>query len=164
MLLTVSRGHTRYVVVTDQAIITVERRSAEEQRQASTAALVVGGGMAGALLAALVDLMGLPGGPTRLYLRPFETPPLASMTEVLTCWASEVPAELVEARGWPRVEGYRPVTFYPRGLIESLELTPWRLTMTLRREAARMVTLSLYPWDQRPFRTHFAQAGYAVRP
>jgi hypothetical protein len=44
MALTVSYGHARHVVVTDEAIITVERRSAEERRQASVAALIVGEG------------------------------------------------------------------------------------------------------------------------
>ena len=68
MVLTVSYGHARHVVVTDEAIITVERRSAEERRQTSTAALIVGGGVMGALLAVIVDQLGLPGGPMRLYL------------------------------------------------------------------------------------------------
>jgi len=98
----------------------------------------------------------------RLYLRPMETPPLSQMTEVLTCWASEVPPELSGERGWPAVEAFRPVTFYPRNHIESLELTAWRLTMTLRREAARVVTLAVYPWDYRRFREHLAQAGYLI--
>jgi hypothetical protein len=162
MRITVSPGHAQYVVVTDEAIITVERRSSEERRQAGTAALIVGGGVMGAVLAALVDLLGLPGGPTRLYLRPLETPPLSGMTEVLTCWAAEVPSELASERGWPSVEPFRPVTFYPRVLIESLDLTAWRLKMTLRREAARVVTLPLYPWDLRRFRSHLQEAGYVI--
>jgi len=162
MTLTVSYGPVRHVVVTDEAIITVERRSAEERRQASIAALVVGGGMMGALLAALVDQLGLPGGPTRLYLRPHATPGLAEMTEVLTCWASEVPPELLSEHRWPRVEGFRPVTFYPRAVIESLVVTPWRLRMTLKREAARHVQVPLAPWAYRKVRAHLSRAGYAV--
>jgi len=127
MALTVAYGPVRHVVVSDEAIITVERRSAEEARHASIAMLLMGGGMMGALLAALVDQLGLPGGPTRLYLRPRATPGLAEMTEVLTCWASEVPPELLNEHRWPRVEGFRPVTFYPRSVIESLVVTPWQL-------------------------------------
>ena len=163
MPLTISYGHARHVVVTDEAIITVERRSAEERRQASIAALVVGGGMMGALLATLVDQLGLPGGPMRLYLRPHATPGLAEMTEVLTCWASEVPSELLNERRWPRVEGYRPVTFYPRTLIESLVVTPWQLKMTLKREAARHIDVPLTPWAYRKVRAHLSRAGYAIR-
>ena len=106
MALTVSHGHARHLVVTDEAIITVERRSEEERRQASIAALVVGGGVMGALLAALVDQLGLPGGPMRLYLRPHATPSLAEMTEVLTCWASEVPPELLNERAHLYRAGY----------------------------------------------------------
>jgi hypothetical protein len=124
MALTVSYGHARHVVVTDEAIITVERRSEEEWRQASTAALVVGGGVMGALLAALVDQLGLPGGPMRL-----------------------------------RVEGFRPATFYPRAIIESLVVTPWQLKMTLKREAARHVDVPLAPWTYRKVRAHLSRAG-----
>ncbi|HEY2941298.1 MAG TPA: hypothetical protein VGN09_02585 [Vicinamibacteria bacterium] len=160
MILTVSYGHARHVVVTDEAIITVERRSAEERRQASTVALAVGGGVLGALLAAVVDRLGLPGGPTRLYLPPHDTPRLAEMTEVLTCWAAEVPTELAEERGWPKVEGFRPVTFYPRAAIHSLTLSRWRLTLTLKREAARHVDVFLAPWDYRKVRAHLTRAGY----
>lgn len=160
MVLTVSHGHARYVVVTDDAIITVERRSAEERRQASTVAWAVGGGVLGALLAGLVDRLGLPGGPTRLYLRARETPPLAEMTDVLTCWASEVPSSLAEERGWPKVEPFRPVTFYPRIAIASLELRPWYLRMTLKREAAREIAVPLAPWDYRKVRAHLSRAGY----
>ena len=162
MGLTVSYGPARHVVVTDEAIITVERRSAEEQRQASIAALIVGGGMMGALLATLVDQLGLPGGPMRLYLRPHATPGLSEMTEVLTCWASEVPPELLNERRWPRVEGFRPVTFYPRSIIESLAVTPWQLKMTLRREAARHIDVPLAPWSYRKVRAHLSRAGYVL--
>jgi hypothetical protein len=162
MALTICYGHARHVVVTDEAIITVERRSAEERRQASIAALVVGGGMMGALLAALVDQLGLPGGPTRLYLRPHATPSVAEMKEVLTCWASEVPPELLNEHRWPRVEGFRPVTFYPRAIIESLWVSPWQLTMTLKREAARHIDVPLAPWAYRKVRAHLSRAGYAV--
>ena len=164
MSLTISYGHARHVVVTDDAIITVERRSEEERRQASTAALIVGGGVMGALLATLVDQLGLPGGPMRLYLRPHATPGVAEMTEVLTCWASEVPPELLNERRWPRVEGFRPVTFYPRAIIESLVVTPWQLKMTLRREAARQIDVPLAPWTYRKVRAHLSRAGYVLAP
>ena len=163
MPLTVAYGPIRHVVVTDEAIITVERRSEEERRQASIAALVVGGGMMGALLAALVDQLGLPGGPMRLYLRPHATPSLAEMTDVLTCWASEVPPELLREHRWPRVEGFRPVTFYPRSVIESLMVTPWQLRMTLKREAARHIEVPLAPWAYRKVRAHLARAGYSLQ-
>jgi len=162
MALTISHGHARHVVVTDEAIITVERRSAEERRQASIAALVVGGGMMGALLAALVDQLGLPGGPMRLYLRPHATPGLGEMTDVLTCWASEVPPELLNEHRWPKVEGFRPVTFYPRAAIESLVVTPWQLKMTLKREAARHIDVPLAPWAYRKVRAHLLRAGYVL--
>lgn len=47
MELTVARSYSDYLVVTDLAILHVERRSAEERRQAGTILLVMGGQRAG---------------------------------------------------------------------------------------------------------------------
>jgi hypothetical protein len=158
--LTVSRSYSDYLVVTDMAILRVERRSDEERRQASMIVLVVGG-VVGPLLAALVQWLGLPGGPARLYLRPSGTPELHEMRDVLTCWAADAPAELIAHPRWPRVEPHRPVTFYPRSLIESVELLAWGgMLLTLRREAAREVRLSLPLWGRERVRRHLRSAGY----
>lgn len=162
-LLTISRAYGQYVVVTDDAIIRVERRSEEEQRQASAIVLAVGG-IVGPVLAAISDRIGMPGGPTRLYLRPRDVPPLAQLTEVTTCWASDVPAELAALVGWPNVESFRPVTFYPRAAIAMLGLSRWRgLELTLKREAAPEVVLPVPPWHQARVRQHLAKAGYPSR-
>src|SRR5574341_106800 len=119
MDLTVAEAFGHYVVVTDDAIVRVERRSEEEKRQVSTIAFVVGG-VVGPVLAALAERVGIPGGPTKLYLRPSGPPPLDEMTDVKTWWASEVPREVAELPAWPKVEGFRPVTFYPRRVITAV--------------------------------------------
>lgn len=160
--LTVSRSYSDYLVVTDLAIVRVERRSEEERRQASMILLVVGG-VIGPLLAALVEWLGLPGGPARLYLRPSATPELDEMRDVLTCWAADAPPDLIAHPSWPKVEPHRPVTFYPRSLIESVELSAWGgLLLVLRREAAREVRLAFPPWGRERVRRHLRRAGYAL--
>jgi len=161
--LTISRAYGQYVVVTDDAIIRVERRSEEEQRQASAIVLAVGG-IVGPVLAAISDRIGMPGGPTRLYLRHRDMPPLGQLSDVTTCWASEVPTEVAVLVGWPRVEPYRPVTFYPRAAIAMAGLSRWRgLELTLKREAAREVVLPVPPWHQARIQRHLERAGYPYR-
>ena len=160
--LTVSRSYARYVVVTDEAVITVERRSEEERRRASTLALVIGGVM-GPVLAAILDRVGSPGGPVKLYLRGWDTPSLSEMREVTTCWASEVPGELATVPEWPQVEAFRPVTFYPRVAIATVRFSRWQgLQFTLRREAAREVAVPIPPWDRGRIKRRLMKAAYPV--
>jgi len=54
------------------------------------------------------------------------------------------------------------VTFYPRAIIQSLVVTPWQLKMTLKREAAREIDVTLAPWDYRKVRAHLFRAGYVL--
>lgn len=164
MDLTVAQAYAHFVVVADDAIVRVERRSEEERRQVSTIAFVVGG-VLGPLLAALAERVGMPGGPTRLYLRPHGPPPLAEMSEVETWWASDVPGELSGLPQWPRVEGFRPVTFYPRRAIAAVRILPWRgLVLTLNREVAREATLAMPAWHHPRIRRHLREAGYPLVP
>jgi hypothetical protein len=164
MDLTVSRAYARYVVISDPAIITVERRSDEELRQTRSIATSLPS-FAGPVVAAIADRMGLPGGPVRLYLRRTEVPPVGQMMEVLTCWSSDVPPELAALAGWPKVESYRPVTFYPRTAIEAVGLSWWRgIVVTLKREAARDVSIPLPAWDRPKVRSHLLKAGYLLQP
>jgi hypothetical protein len=163
MDLTVSRAYARYVVISDPAIITVERRSEEELRQTRSIATSLPS-FAGPVVAAIADRVGLPGGPVKLYLRPSAVPPVSELTDVLTCWTSDVPDELTALPGWPKVESYRPVTFYPRAVIEGLMLSWWRgIVLTLAREAAREVAIPLPAWDRPRVRTHLLKAGYRLR-
>jgi hypothetical protein len=160
--LTVSWGYEHYVVVMDDAIVRVERRSEEEKRQVSSIALAVGWAI-GPILAAVADRMGMPGGPTKLYLRHAELPLPSAMRDVATCWAADVPGDLASLPGWPRVESFRPVTFYPRAAIAAVRLTPWRgIELTLQREAAREVTLPVPVWRHRQIREHLRRARYPV--
>ena len=125
--------------------------------------MLVGGAIVGPPLAALAEWVGLPGGPTRLYLPRRATPELQAMRDVFTCWASDVPVELALHPHWPRVESFRPVTFYPRASIESARRDRWGgLLLCLRREAAREVVLPLPLWGRRRLLGHLRQAGYPL--
>ena len=107
MEVTVAEAFEHYILVTDDAIVRVERRSEEERRRLSTIVFVVGGIM-GPVLAALADRVGMPGGPTKLYLRSQGPPPLAEMMDVKTWWASDVPAELSAWRPGREWRGFVP--------------------------------------------------------
>jgi ketosteroid isomerase-like protein len=65
---TVSTTYGDHVIVTEHAIIHVERRSEEERRQASWLMLTLGG-VLGALVAAVADRVGMPGGPLTPVVR-----------------------------------------------------------------------------------------------
>ncbi len=162
MELTLATSYSEHVMVTDLAIVRVERRSEEELRRAATIVLVAGG-IVGPLVAAVAQRLGGPGGPSRLYLRPQATPGLAEMRDVFTCWAADAPEELTAHPKWPKIESYRPVTFYPRAGIEAVVVSRLnRLRLTLRREASRQVALALPFWGRRPVEAHLRRAGYPV--
>jgi len=162
MDVTVSRSYLHHVVVTPDAIARVERRSAEEARRASYLALTVGG-VVGPILAVVADRLGMPGGPTPLHLHPHDPPHPREMAHVTTFWAADLPEELAALRGWPRVEGFRPVTVYPRALIRRIQLG-WRegLVLSLDREASPEVALRLPAWDHRRMRRALEAAGYPI--
>ncbi len=159
---TVASVYAEHVVIMDEAIAVVERRSPEERRQASSIALAIGG-IVGPVLASVAQYIGMPGGPTRLYLRASDVPPLREMTDVVTCWAADVPADVSALPGWPQVDGWRPVTFYPRTAVASVRVSRWcGLELTLDREAAREVKLPLPAWRRKHAVDHLTRAGYRV--
>jgi hypothetical protein len=160
--LTVCRTYASFVLIADEGLVQVERRSDEERRQAASVAFAVGG-VLGPALAAVLARVGMPGGPTRLYLRGHDLPAFPAITDVTTCWAADAPADLVARPDWPRVEGYRPVTFYPRGQLADVALSMWHgITLRLKREAAPVVSLPIAPWDHARARLHLERAGYPL--
>jgi hypothetical protein len=117
----------------------------------------------GPVLAAVADRIGMPGGPTRLYLRHGELPPLAEMADVTTCWAADVPEALSRLPGWPEVEPFRPITFYPRQRIARLRLSRLLgLVMTLDREASALVALPVAAWHYSRVRQALLRVGYPM--
>lgn len=162
MDLTVATSYGQHVVISPLAIVRLERRSAEEVRRASSITLSVGG-VVGPVLAAVADRVGMPSGPTRLYLRHRELPPLVEMADVTTCWAADVPEALTSLPGWPEVESFRPITFYPRRRIARLRLSRLLgLVMILDREAAPRVALPVAPWHYSRVKQALVRVGYPI--
>lgn len=162
MEVTVATSYRHHVVVTPLAIVRVERRSEDEARQTASIAFSVGG-ILGPVLAAIAARVGMPGGPTRLYLLHSDPPTLAEMTDVLTCWASDVPLEITRLPGWPEVEGFRPVTFYPRSVIASVRLSVIDgLVLDLARTSGAGVTLPVPAWSRAKVRRALVKDGYPL--
>lgn len=162
MEVTVATAYRQHVVITPLAIARVERRSEEEVRQTSSIALSIGG-LVGPVLAAIAQRVGMPGGPTRLYLLHSDPPALADMTEVFTCWAADVPAEITRLPGWPIVEGFRPVTFYPRRAIATVRLSRMGgLVLELTREVAPRIVLPVPAWQHAKVRRALSRDGYRL--
>ncbi len=164
MELTVATSYRQHVVITPLVIARVERRSEEEVRQTSSIALSVGG-LVGPVLAAIAQRVGMPGGPTRLYLLHSDPPALAEMTKVFTCWAADIPTEVTRLPRWPVVEGFRPVTFYPRSAIASVRLSFFGgLTLDLGKESSSRVALPVPVWQHRRIRNALIGGGYSLVP
>jgi hypothetical protein len=162
MEVTVATSYRHHVVVTPLAIVRVERRSEDEARQTASIAFSVGG-ILGPVLAAIAARVGMPGGPTRLYLLHSDPPALAEMTEVFTCWASDVPPEISRLPGWPQVEGFRPVTFYPRSVLAAVRLSVIDgLVLDVARASGAGVTLPVPAWSRGKVRRALLRDGYPL--
>ena len=162
MEVTLATSYRHHVLITPLAIVRVERRSEQEMRQTSSIAFSVGG-LVGPVLAAIAARVGMPGGPTRLYLLHSDPPVLAEMADVLTCWASDVPVEITRLPGWPVVEGFRPVTFYPRSIIAAIRLALFEgLVLDLARDSGAHVTLPVPARHQARVRRALLRAGYPL--
>ncbi len=140
MELTVCAGIYDCLVITDHALVVVQVSTPEETKARAGRHLF--GGLLGAAVAG--DGGSLLGGGTQSILnlgngKP--VPPLHHIGSVMTCFASEVPAELADSPGWPKVPEYRRVTFYPRTLINSISIS-WTgaLRATLPHSGADLET------------------------
>jgi hypothetical protein len=114
-------GQHERLVVTDHALVLVQVSTAQD----SQAVLAhVFGGLLGA---AIAEQSGgsLLGGGSQSVLNlgnAKAVPPLHHIQTVTTCFASEVPPELAESHGWPKVPDFRTVVFYPRTLISEVHV------------------------------------------
>jgi hypothetical protein len=164
MEVTVASSYRQHVVVTPLAIARVERRSEDEVRQTSSIAFSVGG-LVGPVLAAIAERVGMPGGPTRLYLLHSDPPALAEMADVFTCWAADVPPEITRLPRWPAVEGFRPVTFYPRAALASVRLSFFGgLSLDVGKAPSSRVKLPVPPWQHGRIRSALVGGGYPLAP
>ncbi len=121
MDITVCSGQHERLVITDHALVAVQVSSPQD-RQAVLAHVF--GGLLGAAVAeqSAGSFLGS-GSQSLLNLGNARAiPPFHHIQAVTTCFASEVPAELSESDGWPRLADHRSVTFYPRTLISEVRV------------------------------------------
>ncbi|MFI5183120.1 MAG: hypothetical protein ACHQNV_01880, partial [Vicinamibacteria bacterium] len=75
------------------------------------------------------------------------------------------PHEVTRLPRWPVVEGFRPVTFYPRSAIASVRLSLLEgLTLSLGKAAISRVTLPVPMWHHRRIREALDAGRYPLAP
>jgi hypothetical protein len=150
------------VIVTDLAIIVVApdpTKTKALQTGASMAGHIAGGAMGGALAAGYARS----SSNSLLNLGDAEpVPPLAHMSRVVSCWPSEVPAELSGLEGWPKLAEVRALTFYPRGVIGEVKLSfTGEMTLTLPGVGPDVKT-GVNFWQVGKAKSHLKNAGYRL--
>ncbi len=104
------------LVITDHALVAIQLSTPEERRAQATAHLF--GGLLGAAMAGGGSSLLGGGRENSLNLGDgTPVPPLHHMQRIVKCFVSEVPPELSQSQGWPKVADFRPVVFYPRTVI-----------------------------------------------
>jgi hypothetical protein len=150
------------VIVTDMAIIVVAPDPGKTRAMRAGAA-VAGHIAAGAIGGALGRGVGPSVGGSLLNLGDGQAvPPLAHMTRTTTCWPSEVPDELSTLADWPRIAPGRPLTFYPRSVVDSVRLS-WtgQLKITLVGQGLD-VEAGVNFWQVPKAKAHLMRAGYRI--
>lgn len=122
MEITVCASSYERLVITDHALVCIQVTTPEEAK--SRAAAHFFGGLLGAAIAG--DGGSLLGGGQMSILNLGDgtpVPPLHHIKTVVKCFASEVPDDLAQSGGWPKVAPFRQVVFYPRLLIGEVSLS-----------------------------------------
>jgi hypothetical protein len=164
MELEVFRASSSYFVVTELALIDVERKATQKGSRA--AGMLLGAAVGGAVGAAVgAGLFAEDDAPTGNLLNLRESkpvPPLAEIDDVLTCDASDVPEELRSHPGWPVVDDERPVTFYPRSVVQ-IVLVGFTGDVRIRPRYGESKRLGIDFWKVPRAKRALARAGYVVR-
>ncbi|HEV7765941.1 MAG TPA: hypothetical protein VGQ76_13135 [Thermoanaerobaculia bacterium] len=148
MKVTVGTHETGYIVVTDDAILSILSKS-----QLEAAGPVVG--VIGAAVGRAQEKRKAEG------VRPIALPPgLRDLQRVESCKFSDLPRTLLSANGFPRVEGFRAVTIYPKRLVQAVKASVWRgVVITIAGQAH---PLSVQMWQIGKLKRHLTEAGYRL--
>jgi hypothetical protein len=164
MELTVFRASSSYLVITAHALIDVERK--EKKQGSRSAGMLLGAAVGGAVGAAVgASLFAEEDAPTGnlLNLRePKPVPPFLEIDDVLTCDASYVPEELRSHPQWPQVDDERPVTFYPRSIVQIVAVG-FTGEVRIRPRYGEPKKIGVDFWKVPQVKRALAQAGYKVR-
>ena len=152
MKLTIGTHEMGFVVVTNDAILSVQSKSANEAGGAAV------GGVVGRKIAETLEKRKA----TREAVQP--APPIAALSDVKgvhVCTIGDLPATVVSSPGWPRVEKFRPVTIYPRPAIQAAKASIWRgLVLEI---AGQSLPMAVQMWQVGKLKRHLVEAGYRLK-
>lgn len=145
MRITVGTHEMGYLVITDEPVLSVLARS---QTEAAGGAVALVGRAMEKRKADSVTPNAVPAN-------------LGELQRVETCRAGELPKALLSAKGWPAVEAFRPVTIYPKRVIQAATASIWRgVVLTVNGMAHPM---AVQMWQVGKLKRHLAEAGYRMR-
>jgi len=149
MKLTVATHEAGYVVITDDAILSILSKS-----QLEAGAPAIGGAIAGAIGRTMERKKAEQVAPATLPAK------LGDLQRVEVCKYSDLPRTLVSAQGFPRVEGFRSVTIFPKRVVQAVKASVWRgVVMTINNQAH---PLAVQMWQIGRLKRHLAEAGYRL--
>jgi hypothetical protein len=153
MKMTIGNHAQGFVVVTDDAILSVISKS---QLEAAAPAL---GGLLGA---AIGSTIGKRMEQKKADTRPTNAPPekLSDLRQVWECKVGDLPKAIRTSPQWPRVEEFRSVTIYPKRAIQNVKVSIWRgLVLMVNAQAAPM---AVQMWQLGKMKKHLSAAGYVL--
>jgi hypothetical protein len=162
MEITVCSGQHERLAITDHALVSVQVSTPQDSQ---TVLAHVFGGLLGA---AIAEQSGgsLLGGGSQSVLNlgnAKAVPPLHHIQAVTTCFASEVPSDLAESDGWPRVADFRTVVFYPRTLISEVRVR-WTGSLEARLPGTGFhLKMAINPFAVWKARDALRRWGYPLR-
>jgi len=145
MKLTVASHETGYVVVTDDAVLSVLSRS-----QLEAAGGAIGGAIGRNMEKRKAEVAAPVASPANL----------GDLTRIETCKVGELPKALVTSPGWPNVEAFRPVTIYPKRIIQKAGASVWRgVVLTVNGQGH---PFAVQMWQVGKVKRHLTEAGYRM--
>jgi hypothetical protein len=149
MRLTIASHETGYVVVTDNAILSIISKSQLE----------AGSGVVGGVVASAI---GRSMEKKKAEAAPAKPLPanLAELQRVETCKVADLPRAVVSAAGFPKVEGFRSVTIYPKRAIQAAKASIWKgLVLTM---GGVPHSIAVQMWQIGKLKRHLSEAGYRM--
>lgn len=149
MRLTIATHETGYVVLTDTAVLSIISKS---QLEAGSGA--VGGVVASTIGRSLEKKKAEKAAPQALPAN------LGDLQRVETCRVADLPRAVVSAAGFPKVEGFRPVTIYPKPLIQVAKASIWRGLVLTMGNVPHPIAVQM--WQIGKLNRHLSAAGYRM--
>lgn len=146
------------VIITNLAIIVIPPNPTKDRTMRTGSKFAFG--VAGSKL---TDRSGAPASGGLLNLSHGDpVPPLEQMNSVMTCWPSDVPAELSGHSNWPKLKETTPLTIYPRSVIDNVRLS-WTGKMTITVPGVYDGEAGVNFWQLSKAKKHLRRAGFPMK-